>query len=131
MFSTFHQNYSPAHNGIRPPTLASWIVETIRSAYPEGVTPDSEEQAKSSSGVPHAHDVRGVSASWAKFHNVPLESILRAATWKSETTFMSSYVKDISLAESYYGVQVISASTAVALSFPAPLLDSRDLSSMQ
>ena len=54
------------HNGIRPPTLASWIVETIRSAYPEGVTPDSEEQAKSSSGVPHAHDVHGVSASWAK-----------------------------------------------------------------
>ena len=46
------------HDGVKSTMFASWIVQTIKSAYKEGTAPGA---------VAHAHDVRGVSASWAKF----------------------------------------------------------------
>jgi len=91
------------HDGVKSTTFASWIVQTIKSAYKEGTAPGV---------VAHAHDVRGVSASWAKFCNVPLREVLEAAAWKTPSTFASCYMKDILAAESNYGVQVLSAASS-------------------
>lgn len=92
------------HIGVQPSTFAGWIVKTIRAAYGPGKTPD---------GV-HAHDVRGVSASWAKFNNTRIEDVIRAAAWKTPSTFISCYVKDIVQAEHNYGIKVVSAAAASA-----------------
>ena len=106
------------HNGIRPPTLASWIVETIKLSYPAETSPDTFMEGEPNRPNPRAHDVRGVSASWAKFHKVPIESILQAATWKSETTFATCYVKDVFQAENQFSMRVLSTSASAAGAAP-------------
>ena len=73
----------------------------IKQAYPQGQAPGLEAS-------PHAHDVRGISASWAKFQGVPIDEIMQAAAWKSHNTFISCYMKDITESEGTFGVRVIS-----------------------
>ncbi|XP_071803935.1 uncharacterized protein [Asterias amurensis] len=46
-------------------------------------------------GPVHAHEVRGVSASWAFFKGVSMSDITRAASWKSPSTFSDCYLKDV------------------------------------
>ena len=43
-----------------------------------------------------AHSIRGVSTSLAFRRNWSLQQVLKAATWKSNSTFASFYLKDIS-----------------------------------
>ena len=88
------------HDGVTSSTLAGWIVDTIKAAYPVGQAPGLD---------PKAHDVRGVSASWAKFNSASLDEIISAAAWKTPTTFTSSYVKDVVRPESQFRFRVISA----------------------
>ena len=42
------------------------------------------------------HDVRTLSTSWAFFNKVPLEDVLRAAVWKSQSTFSDFYLHSLS-----------------------------------
>ena len=97
------------HNGISTLTLAGWIVNTIKAAYPVGQAPGID---------PKAHDLRGISASWAKFNHASLEDIVNAAAWKTPTTFASCYVKDVVGSESRFGVKVLSGATAAAKKLP-------------
>ena len=70
--------YAPASKD----TLSRWIVQLIRPhAQPE-------ERVK-------AHDVRAHAASRAWFKGVGLEDILRAAAWKTPSTFVASYLTNV------------------------------------
>ena len=42
-----------------------------------------------------AHSIRGMATSTAVSRNVPLSSILDAATWSSATVFTSFYLRDV------------------------------------
>ena len=48
----------------------------------------------------HAHSIRVVSTSVAFSRNVPLASILAAATWSSSTVFTSFYLRDVQFSSS-------------------------------
>ena len=74
-------------------TISRWIVETI-SFNPSSLT---------GPGTPHAHDVRGVAASWALFQGVPLEDILQSAVWKNPNSFISCYLTDVLRDEGRFG----------------------------
>ena len=66
-------------------TLSRWLREVIKQAY-------------SSSDVdvtPRVHEIRAWAASLAFKHSVPLSSILEAAYWKSEATFVQFYLRDV------------------------------------
>ena len=93
------------HDGVKTVTFASWIVQTIKAAYGPNQAPGVQARA---------HDVRGVSASWAKFNNVSLTDILQAAAWNTPSTFTTCYVKDIFAAEGQYGLQVVAAAAKSA-----------------
>jgi integrase len=68
-------------------TLARWLVETIKLAYAKaGLDPLSTRP----------HEIRAIAASLAASHNVALAAILDAAYWKSENSFISFYLRDIS-----------------------------------
>ena len=43
------------------------------------------------------HAVRAFAASWAFFKNVSLSDILKACSWKAQSTFASFYLKDMTL----------------------------------
>ena len=47
----------------------------------------------------HAHQVRAVSTSIALFAGVLLGEIMRAAVWKTPSTFVSAYLRDMHLEE--------------------------------
>ena len=73
-------------SGASSQTIARWIVQAIRSAGAEALTDDRR---------PHAHDTRGISASWALFNGAPTSDIMRAAFWSTPNTFISYYLRDI------------------------------------
>ncbi len=63
--------------------LSHWIVDTILHAYKSGACPPP-------SGV-RGHSTRGMTASWAAMHGVPLDEICAAASWASPSTFARFY----------------------------------------
>ena len=82
-----------AKQSIAPATISSWIQKTVHFAYQEA----SEEEAAAMHV--RAHDLRAVSTSWNLHSMVRLADIMRAAQWRSHTTFTSFYLKDMALCE--------------------------------
>lgn len=68
-------------------SISRWIVETIKWAY-SNASMREKLQCR-------AHDVRGLSTSWALAKGVPLEAIMEAANWKSESTFTAFYMREV------------------------------------
>ena len=71
--------------------MSCWIRKTIAAAYEKA----TEQEAKLISARPH--ELRAMSASWTAFQTVSLDKVLRAAAWRSHTTFTSFYLRDMSL----------------------------------
>lgn len=84
---------SGARQSISPATISSWIQKTVRFAY--------EDASPEEAAALHvrAHDLRAVSTSWNLHSMVALPDIMRAARWRSHTTFTSFYLKDMTLCE--------------------------------
>lgn len=74
------------HGPVSRKTLSRWIVEVVLGAY-----------SKFDRTLPHAmaHDIRGQSASWALYKGVPIAEIIANIGWQTETTFQSTYLKDV------------------------------------
>ncbi|KAJ8024145.1 hypothetical protein HOLleu_36791 [Holothuria leucospilota] len=70
--------YTPASKD----TISRWLVEIIA---PFAAPDDS----------PKAHDVRAHASSIAWFRGVPLQDIMRAASWKTPSTFVASYLTNV------------------------------------
>jgi hypothetical protein len=75
------------HKAVSRDTLSRWIVDTIKLAY-------QRRSLDPPVGV-RAHDTRAVASSWAAFAGVPMHIIMRTASWRSQTTFTSCYLKDM------------------------------------
>ena len=98
LFITTTSPFRPASRD----TIARWIVTAIRSV--PGGWP-------AANGPIRAHDVRGVSSSWAFFKGVPLGDITQAACWKNPNTFSECYLKDVLQAEGRAGREVLKAAS--------------------
>ena len=85
----------------RPHTAASR--DTISRWLTEVITPHAQGQVR-------AHEVRGQATSKALFAGVPIEDILKAAAWKTPTTFVACYLTDTLGAEAAFGRAVLSTS---------------------
>ena len=77
-------------------TISRWIVEVISPHAQGRVT---------------AHEVRGQAASRALFAGVDLQDILKAAAWKTPTTFVACYLSDTLSAEASFGRATILGSS--------------------
>ena len=76
-----------------PRMLLSFFLRcVIRLSFPSSSTPPPSSS--------RAHSIRAVSSSAAFSRNVPLASILAAATWSSSTVFTSFYLRDIQFSSS-------------------------------
>ena len=86
LFISYKQGYNAT---INMTTISNWLVKAVREAYSVvGVNiPPSNVKA---------HDVRAMSASLAALRNVAMKNILESAQWKSDSTFISFYLKDLS-----------------------------------
>ena len=73
-----------------PAMISSWICRTIWRAYV--LEPDTVDSANARVT---AHEVRAFAASWSAFNHVPLEDVMRAASWSNTTTFSSFYLRDL------------------------------------
>ena len=72
--------------------LSFFLCSVISLSFP----PPSHPTSSSS----HAHSIRAVSTSAAFSRNVPLASILAAASWSSSTVFTSFYMRDVQCSSS-------------------------------
>lgn len=89
------------HRAASRDTLARWIVEVIKYAYDSSSSQDFR--------LASAHDTRSISTSWALLEGVPLQDILEAASWKTESTFTAYYVRDMVASRSDFSRTVIAA----------------------
>ena len=80
-------------------TISRWLVELI-SLF---ASPDDR---------PRAHDVRACAASAAWFRGVPLTDILRAASWKTPSTFVSRYLTNVVSADTRFARSILRGSSS-------------------
>jgi len=80
------------HTAASKDTLSRWLAEVIR--------PHTHDRVR-------AHDIRGVAASRALFAGVPVPDILKAAAWKTPSTFVSCYLSNSLAADSAFGLAVL------------------------
>ncbi len=73
-------------------TISSWIKKCVKEAYL--ATPESSLPA----GI-KAHDVRGLSASWAFHKTGSMESLMNSCKWRSQNCFIKYYLKDCTAME--------------------------------
>lgn len=77
-------------------TISKWLVQMIM--------PCTHDQPV------RAHDIRGQATSKALFAGVPLSDIMKAAAWKTPSTFVSCYLTDTLRAEAAFGRAVLTGS---------------------
>lgn len=71
------------HHPISSQTISKWLVKTIRMAYN-----DNSMKVK-------AHSTRAIGPSWALFNGASMRSILEAADWSKESTFIQFYFRNV------------------------------------
>jgi hypothetical protein len=80
LFITSVKPYKPAAKS----TLAGWLVHVI-----------SNSGAIQDSGTPRAHSVRAYATSWAFAKGLPIGDIINTVSWRTESTFIKCYLKDL------------------------------------
>ena len=73
------------HNRVSKQTISSWLVKVIQTAYD-----DKTKKVK-------AHSTRSVGLSWALLNGASIDSIMQAADWSRESTFMKFYLRTLNL----------------------------------
>ena len=76
------------HQDIKVSTLSRWLVHLVKDAYAHAQQTLPTDPVK-------AHELRAISSSLALQRSVPVSRILAAASWKSSTTFISHYLRDV------------------------------------
>ena len=69
-------------------TISSWLRFVIKSAYTEAGLPALSRL--------RAHEIRATATSIAFKENVAVRDIIQAVGWRSESTFATHYLRDLS-----------------------------------
>ena len=77
------------HKSVTKNTISLWIRSVIKSAY-SSVPKDDLQLWKIS-----AHEVRALATSLLFKHNHSIKQVMAAASWKSNSTFVSFYLRDL------------------------------------
>jgi hypothetical protein len=72
-------------------TISTWICKSISLAY------ESSDQVILDKFQVKAHDVRALASSWALFNNASLNEVLSAGFWRGESSYLSHYLRSISV----------------------------------
>ena len=80
---------NPRYNrDIKKSTISRWIKSLIVLAYDHYSSHIDSVNVK-------AHELRAISSSLSAMLGTPVEAVMRAAFWRSATTFISYYIRDI------------------------------------
>ena len=71
------------HKPVTSQTISKWIVSLIKLAYE-----DPKMKVK-------GHSTRAIGSSWALFNGASVKSILNAADWSHESTFVRFYLREV------------------------------------
>ena len=74
---------------VRPQHISMWIREVIRRSYDFAGQPNPDRAHSK------AHELRAISVSTALWRNVAVKDIVRAAGWRSSSTFGRFYLRDM------------------------------------
>ena len=76
-------SFMEPHKPVTSQTIAKWLVRVIKLAYE-----DSGTKVK-------GHSTRAIGPSWALYNGASMSSILDAADWSKESTFVRFYLRDL------------------------------------
>ena len=99
LFITSQKPFKPAAKS----TIAGWMVTAIVKA----------DAVKKGDNIPTAHSTRAISSSWAYNHGLSVNEIRNTVSWRTETTFVSRYLRDVGPCcdKAKYALSVLGAST--------------------
>ena len=86
LFISFKKGHT---SDIRPPTLSSWLKQTILLCYKQA------DQQALDLVQDKAHDIRAFAASKAFYGGVSVDQIMQACHWKAHNTFTNFYLEDL------------------------------------
>ena len=96
---------------MKPHSISYYLKLTIKQAYDL-----LEEGSLIPSMKVTAHEIRGVSATIAALKHVPVKQILEKGYWKSQSTFIRHYFKDLSkYLRKIRGTKVVALANSLAL----------------
>lgn len=75
------------HQPVSSQTISKWIVRLIKFCY--------KKKDKTVSGRVTGHSTRSIGPTWALFKGASFKSVMDAADWSTETTFVKSYLKSM------------------------------------
>lgn len=79
-----------ASGEIRPGHVTSWIQDVVHQAY---ISAGEEDHKRADV---RAHETRSIATSWRAFNrSCSMEDIMRAAFWRSDSTFTGFYLRDM------------------------------------
>ena len=99
LFITSQKPFKPAAKS----TIAGWMVTAIVKA----------DAVKKGDNIPTAHSTRAISSSWAYNHGLSVNEIRNTVSWRTETTFVSRYLRDVGPCcdKAKFALSVLGAST--------------------
>ena len=71
------------HKRVAKTTLANWLVEVI-----------VKSKAVKDDQLPRAHSVRALSTSCAAARGIPIADIVQTVSWRTSTTFITTYLSN-------------------------------------
>jgi hypothetical protein len=72
-------------------TISAWITSAIRRAY------TSQHNELQTLHRINAHEVRALATSWHFHHTQSLGNVMKAASWRTHSTFSSHYLRDVTM----------------------------------
>ena len=90
LFISWNSKYT---RDISKVTVSRWLVETVKMAYSASHTTLPTDPIR-------AHEIRAISSSLALARGLPVERLLRPASWKRVPTFIHFYLRDFSVERS-------------------------------
>jgi hypothetical protein len=107
----FFISLNPSRKDVTKNALALWLRDLIMDAYKDAkLTPPL--------GTSRTHEIRKISTSLGFATNVSMVTLMKAAYWRSESTFTSYYLRDIRVTRrnETYGInRVVAASSVISL----------------
>ena len=102
---------SKPYNPVSSQTISKWISSAIRLCY----------EVSEHSDIPsaRAHSVRAIAPNWALYKGASKETIMEAADWRNQTSFIRHYLRHLDQYRSQFGKAVLEAGDMVDTNTPS------------
>ena len=103
-------NKDKLHSSMSIHSMSRWLRLTITTCYELSSPHELEKLFRIT-----PHEIRAVSTSLTVLKHVPIKEVIKKGFWKTETSFINFYLKDLSQYDHSVGLETVSAGFSLQL----------------